>query len=206
MYVDFWKINLISLSLILSFPNKGAEPNDSCKSSLIPPSFLSPYLIHCEAQLILPPTYWSNLPTSLYLSPVHLKLVPFWLKASGFQPGLAISTLACLQIYFLHHFQSDLFEMKSKHIMTLVRTLLVIALWMKTKLFTMAFKGLQNLGPAYFSYCDLLDVFSVNILDLFQSLIFPTLPTNTESSNKLFFFLPKMVSTIFSYHYTISWT
>lgn len=124
MFVDFWKINLLSLSRIFLFLNKDAEPDNSYRSSLIPPSSLPLYRILCQVWLILPPTYLSNLSTSLYLPPLHLKPLPSWSRPLQELPaGSGCDVLACLQIYFPHYFQSRLFEMKSKNIMTLDKTL-----------------------------------------------------------------------------------
>lgn len=145
------------------------------------PSSLAPYLTHCQVQFILPLTYFSNLFASLYLPLVHLKLLPPW--SGPLQKLLALSALACLQIHFSHYFHSCLFEMRFKHYYDL--GLPVIALWMKTKLFTMAFKGLQNLGPAHFSYRGLMDFCSINSLDFFLFPAFPILLPNTEPLQKL---------------------
>lgn len=144
------------MSLTLSFLNKGAEPGDSWKSSSIPPPSLSPrrHPVRCQVQLMSPPRYLPDLSPPLCLPPLRLSCCRLGLGHCGSsQPGQAASALACFQISSSYYFQSHLSEMESKYIRALVGTtgLPVIALWRKTNSFTMAFKGLQSLGPAYFS-------------------------------------------------------
>lgn len=115
---------------------------------------------------------------SLYLPLLHLSYCRLGLgHCSSFQPGQAAALLACFQISLPYCFHFYLFEMKSKHIVALVGTLglPIIALQIKTKLFTMAFRGLQNLASAYFSYHNLL--ISFNLLCFPHSLLTQSLCT-----------------------------